>query len=59
MESNPGLSKGYIKAHILRHESSQKWTKLTTDLNALGPPMRELEGWKKVSELEFVNTKYE
>lgn len=43
------MAKGYIKAADAKQATNGLWARLTEDLNAAGAPMREVVGWKKVS----------
>lgn len=49
MTEHPQLAKGYIKAADGKEVTNDLWARLVEDLNAAGPPMREVVGWKKVS----------
>ena len=40
-----------MKASDGRALSKHLWTRLADDLNAAGPPTREVDGWKKVCAL--------
>ncbi|XP_075149933.1 uncharacterized protein LOC142224011 [Haematobia irritans] len=48
MKEHPQLAKGYIKAPEAKQATNNLWSRLTEELNAAGPPMREVVGWKKV-----------
>ncbi|XP_036321030.1 uncharacterized protein LOC118735410 [Rhagoletis pomonella] len=48
MEIHPDLSKGLLKTPDAKTVSTNLWKKLACDLNAAGPPMREVAGSKKV-----------
>ncbi|KAH8401548.1 hypothetical protein KR009_006378, partial [Drosophila setifemur] len=47
MRKNPDLAKGYIKGD--RAANDAKWAKLRNTLNAVGPPFKNISGWKKAS----------
>lgn len=49
MTEHPQLAKGYIKAADAKQATNGLWARLAEDLNAAGAPMREVVGWKKVS----------
>ncbi|KAH8247509.1 hypothetical protein KR038_005385, partial [Drosophila bunnanda] len=46
MKKNPDLAKGFVKGD--RVASDAKWSDLTNALNAIGPPIKDVGGWKKV-----------
>ncbi|XP_036339817.1 uncharacterized protein LOC118749153 [Rhagoletis pomonella] len=46
MRSNQELARGFVKGD--RTAAEAKWSQLTTDLNAIGPPCKDVNGWKKV-----------
>ena len=43
------LAKGYLKTVDARQRSADLWEVLRSSLNAQGPPLKNVEGWKKVS----------
>ncbi|XP_036348010.1 uncharacterized protein LOC118757403 [Rhagoletis pomonella] len=45
MQQNEGIAKGYSKGDRVLIEA--KWAELTSSLNAVGPPCKDLGGWKK------------
>ncbi|XP_055902716.1 uncharacterized protein LOC129938914 isoform X2 [Eupeodes corollae] len=48
MTSHSDLAKGYLKSPEARQKSKQLWLNLSANLNAEGPPQRDVVGWKKV-----------
>lgn len=49
MVSHSNLAKGHLNSANGRSKSKELWQKLSKDLDAVGPPSREVEKWKKVS----------
>lgn len=47
MEQHPDLARGFVKGDRVHFE--KLWVDLTSDLNASGPPTKEVSAWKKVS----------
>ena len=47
------LAKGYMKNADARRRSAEIWSKISEELNAEGPPIRDNEGWKKVTKCLF------
>lgn len=45
---HPDLAKGVLKVPDAKTKSKQLWQRLTTDLNAVSSPTRDINGWKKV-----------
>ncbi|XP_046802861.1 uncharacterized protein LOC124418933 [Lucilia cuprina] len=45
MEKHPGLAKGFLKGDKVKQE--QLWIDLANQLNACGPPSRDVANWKK------------
>jgi len=48
MERNPALAKGFQKGGITSSDFKKKWSEIAPQLNCLGPPIRDGDGWKKV-----------
>ncbi|XP_067619894.1 uncharacterized protein [Eurosta solidaginis] len=48
MKAHPDLSKGLLKSANGRNAASNLWKRVTSQLNAVGPPSRDVAGWKKV-----------
>lgn len=48
MTRHSDLAKGHLNVPDAKSKSSNMWEKLCSDLNALGPPERDVKGWKKV-----------
>lgn len=48
MTLHPDLAKGFIKSPDAKTKSQNLWRRLQNDVNALGPPIRDITGWKKV-----------
>ncbi|KAH8284087.1 hypothetical protein KR054_009604, partial [Drosophila jambulina] len=46
MVRNPDLARGYIKGNKVAADA--KWSDLKNALNAVGPPIKDVGGWKKV-----------
>lgn len=46
MKANPDLASGNLRTLRARDD---KWQELHKKLNSAGPPVKDLEGWKKVS----------
>lgn len=49
MVKHSDLAKGHLKVPDAKNKSNNLWQKLCSDLNTLGPPERDVNGWKKVS----------
>ncbi|XP_017470355.1 PREDICTED: uncharacterized protein LOC108362035 [Rhagoletis zephyria] len=47
LEKNPALAKGFSKGTVPNNFKSQ-WQDIANAINALGPPLRDGEGWQKV-----------
>lgn len=54
-EKNKGLAKGYLNTPDARKNAKVKWVELAVKLNAVGPPMRSVNEWKKVSIIYIIN----
>ncbi|XP_050338284.1 uncharacterized protein LOC126764670 [Bactrocera neohumeralis] len=48
MKAHPDLSKGSLKTPDAKNTSNNLWKNLVSHLNAAGPPLRDIAGWKKV-----------
>lgn len=48
MVQHSDLAKGHLQAANAKQTTNNLWTKLSDDLNANGPPVRDIAGWKKV-----------
>ncbi|XP_039969456.1 uncharacterized protein LOC120781320 [Bactrocera tryoni] len=48
MKAHPNLSKGSLKTPDAKNTSNNIWKNLVSYLNAAGPPLRDIAGWKKV-----------
>ncbi|XP_075162764.1 uncharacterized protein LOC142235395 [Haematobia irritans] len=46
MEKNSDIAKGFVKSD--RVVADKKWQDLTVSLNSVGPPIKDIAGWKKV-----------
>lgn len=42
------LAKGRIQSVEARKKAGELWEDLSKSLNAVGPPLRDVNGWKKV-----------
>ncbi|XP_073830328.1 uncharacterized protein [Musca autumnalis] len=47
LQENPNLARGYSSG-LQKTNIKEEWNKISTKLNALGPPVRTGEGWMKV-----------
>ena len=47
-EDRCDLANGRLNSVSGKEKSEELWTNLCASLNALGPPIRSLEGWKKI-----------
>lgn len=47
-EEQPDLASGRLNCVRGKEKSDQLWTNVTDSLNSLGPPIRSMEGWKKI-----------
>ncbi|XP_067628923.1 uncharacterized protein [Eurosta solidaginis] len=48
MAIHPDLAKGLLKTPNAKTMANNLWKQVTRQLNAAGPPMRDITGWKKV-----------
>ncbi|XP_060665313.1 uncharacterized protein LOC132797569 [Drosophila nasuta] len=46
MQANENLARGFAKGDRVAAEA--KWSELAGALNAIGPPIKDVAGWKKV-----------
>ncbi|XP_075149355.1 uncharacterized protein LOC142240457 [Haematobia irritans] len=46
MDENPNIAKGFVKGDRLH--ADEKWARLTASLNSAGPPVKDVNSWKKV-----------
>lgn len=51
MENHSNLAQGYLKAADARQSAKILWDRLTLELNAVGPPVKEATAWKKVNNI--------
>lgn len=47
MEQHTDLARGFVKGDRVSYE--ELWVELAGELNASGPPKKEVSAWKKVS----------
>lgn len=55
MDRHRDLAKGYIKQSDARRKAAEVWSKIAQEVNAEGPPVRDVEGWKKVSKIKITH----
>ncbi|XP_054746564.1 uncharacterized protein LOC129251236 [Anastrepha obliqua] len=48
MTTHPDLAKGLMKTPNAKIRVDHLWKRVTSELNAAGPPMRDMAGWRKV-----------
>ncbi|XP_053947665.1 uncharacterized protein LOC128856392 [Anastrepha ludens] len=48
LTTHPDLAKGLMKTPNAKTTVNNLWKRLTSQLNAAGPPMRDMAGWRKV-----------
>lgn len=53
MEENPSIARGLSSAVNGRQKKEHIWSEMTLKLNALGPPTRQMEAWKRVNQLQL------
>ncbi|XP_054746776.1 uncharacterized protein LOC129251451 [Anastrepha obliqua] len=49
MTTHPDLAKGLMKTPNAKIRVDHLWKRVTSELNAAGPPMRDMAGWRKVT----------
>ncbi|XP_055915205.1 uncharacterized protein LOC129948289 [Eupeodes corollae] len=48
LKENSGIKKGILNAPEYKAKNKELWDEITVVLNSLGPPVKTLDGWKKV-----------
>lgn len=51
MEKHRDIARGFVKGDKVKADAL--WRELVEDLNAHGPPHKDISGWKKVNKLIF------
>lgn len=54
MQEHTELAKGQLRTPNGREKSKHLWIKLTTSLNANGPPIKSITEWKKVNKFHYL-----
>ena len=49
MEANVGIARGYTSTKDGKKEAKKQWEEISNILNALGPPIRTENEWRRVS----------
>ena len=53
MEAHDNIAKGYMATSDARTKSKELWDDLQNELNALGPPSKSTDQWKRVHILKL------